>query len=84
MLAMSNLPQIVPALIAGGASPDTLVALIAHATTKRQRVMTSTLAKVVADVFTQKFEAPAIIAIGEIVRLRAALAPLAITVQEHV
>ena len=78
-MAMSNLPQIVPALIAGGAATQTPVALVAHATTKRQRVMVSTLEHVVKDVAAQGFSSPAIVAIGQIVTLREVLAPLALT-----
>ncbi len=82
-MAMSNLTQIVPALIAGGAQPTLAVALVAHATTKRQRVMTSTLENVVADVAAKGFSSPAIVAIGEIVSLRAILNPMALTL-DHI
>jgi len=54
------------------------LAVISDATTPRQRVMVSTLARAKSDVDEQGLAAPAIIAIGEIVRLRAGIAPLAI------
>jgi len=82
-MGMSNLPQIVPALMAGGMSADMPVALVAQATTPNQRVMISTLGKVVVDVAEKGFSAPVIIAIGQIVSLRAALAPMAITLTER-
>jgi len=43
--------------------------------------MVSSLARVKSDVDEQGFVAPAIVAIGEIVRLRAALAPFAIRLE---
>ncbi len=80
-MAMSHLQEITAALMAGGAPPDHPVAVISDATTPRQRVMVSSLARVKSDVDEQGFAAPAIVAIGEIVRLRAALAPLAIRLE---
>ena len=80
-MAMTNLAQITPALQAGGLKPDTPVALVARTTTPEQRVLITTLAKAVADVALHGFESPAIIAIGEIVRLHEALSPLAINLE---
>ena len=80
-MAMTNLAQIVPALQAGGLAADTPVAFVARATTPAQRVLITTLAKAVTDVATHGFESPAIIAIGEIVRLHEILSPLAINLE---
>ena len=80
-MAMSNLPQIVPALMAGGMTPETPVALVAKATTQDQRVLVTRLDRVLTDVADHGFEAPAIVVIGEIVNLRAALAPLALNLE---
>jgi len=81
-MAMSNLEAIAEALIAGGTERDTPLAIVSEATTPRQRVLVTTLAKAAGDAKAQGLAAPAIIAIGAIVRLREALAPLAITLAE--
>jgi uroporphyrin-III C-methyltransferase len=80
-MAMTHLEEIATALMAAGVFPDHPVAVISDATTPRQRVMVSSLARVKSDVDEQGFVAPAIVAIGEIVRLRAALAPFAIRLE---
>jgi uroporphyrin-III C-methyltransferase len=78
-MGMGRLPEIACALIEGGLSSDTTVAVVCDATTTRQRVLVSTLQGVAAEVQTQGLGAPAIVAIGEMVKLRAALLPFAIT-----
>jgi uroporphyrin-III C-methyltransferase len=78
-MGMSRLPEISGALLAGGMSPDMPVAIVNNATTPRQRVFVSTLARAGVDAAVQGFGAPSIIAIGEMVRLREALLPFAIT-----
>jgi uroporphyrin-III C-methyltransferase len=55
------------------------VAIVAEATTPRQRVLVTTLDHAKADADAGGFGAPAIVAIGAIVDLHAALAPLALT-----
>jgi uroporphyrin-III C-methyltransferase len=55
------------------------VAVVCDATTPRQRVLVTTLARVAAEVAAQNLGSPAIVAIGEMVKLRAALLPFAIT-----
>ena len=52
----------------GGLSPSTPAAVVVSATTADERVVVSTLERVAAD--AQDLAAPAIIVIGEIVRLR--------------
>jgi uroporphyrin-III C-methyltransferase len=48
--------------------------VIVSATTPKQRVVVSTLEKLAADARAQKLEPPAIVVIGEIVKLRDELA----------
>jgi uroporphyrin-III C-methyltransferase len=78
-MGMTRLPEIADALLAAGLSPDLPVAIVNNATTPRQRVFISTLANVGVDATAEGFGAPSIIAIGEMVRLREALSPFAIT-----
>jgi uroporphyrin-III C-methyltransferase len=78
-MGMTHLEEIAAALIGGGTAPDCPVAVISNATTARQQVLLTSLADAKNDVDKHGFAAPAIVAIGSIVRLRAALAPLAIT-----
>jgi uroporphyrin-III C-methyltransferase len=74
-MAMSHLADIAAALMQGGSAPDMPVAVVSHATTPQQRVLVSTLADVGRDAAEAGFGAPAIVAIGAIVRLREVLAP---------
>jgi uroporphyrin-III C-methyltransferase len=53
-----------------GATP---AAVIASATTPKQRLLVSTLEKIAADAVEQKFEPPAIVVIGDIVTMRTRL-----------
>jgi uroporphyrin-III C-methyltransferase len=78
-MGMSRLPEIADALLAGGMAVDAPVAIVSHATTPQQRVFVTTLDRAAADAAAQGFAAPSIIAIGEMVRLREALSPFAIT-----
>lgn len=72
-MALSHLDTISALLIAGGRSPNEPVALIRNATLKDQQVLETTLAKAATDVAAAAFKAPAIIVIGEVVRLRQSL-----------
>jgi uroporphyrin-III C-methyltransferase len=72
-MALKHLADIAARLIAGGRAPDDPVAVIAHATTPRQQVVETTLATCVADVARAGVEPPAVIVVGGVVRLRAAL-----------
>jgi uroporphyrin-III C-methyltransferase len=60
-----------------GLSHETPVAVVCEATTPRQRILVTTLGSVARDVEAQGLGAPSIVAIGEMVKLRAALAPFA-------
>ena len=70
-MALKHLPNIVDRLIAGGRRPDEPVAIVSRATTPAQQVLTSTLGDAVAAAASS--DIPAIIVVGEVVRLRAGL-----------
>jgi uroporphyrin-III C-methyltransferase len=80
-MAMSNLERITGALMAGGMDPTTPLAIVSEATTPRQRVLVTTLERASTEAKAHNFAAPAIVAIGEIVTLREALAPFAVTLR---
>jgi uroporphyrin-III C-methyltransferase len=70
---LKHLDAIAKRLIAGGRKPDDPVAVVSKATTAAQRVLETTLARAAADVATASIEPPAIVAVGEAVKLRASL-----------
>lgn len=72
-MALKHLDRITGQLIAGGLHPSTPVAVVSNAATDEQRVLETVLERAAADVETHGIEAPAIVAIGEVVRLRAGL-----------
>jgi uroporphyrin-III C-methyltransferase len=72
-MALKHLADIAARLRAGGRGADEPVAVIAHATTPRQQVVETTLGACVADVARAGIEPPAVIVVGGVVRLRAAL-----------
>jgi uroporphyrin-III C-methyltransferase len=72
-MVMHNLERIAAALLAAGLVADTPAAIIASATTPKQRVLVSTLQKLAAEALEQKFEPPAIVVIGDIVEMRSQL-----------
>jgi uroporphyrinogen III methyltransferase / synthase len=69
-MGMKNLQNIVDNLVSHGRSPDTPVALIQWGTRTDQRVVTGSLADIVLKVKDAKLGPPAIIVVGEVVRLR--------------
>ncbi|KSV79855.1 uroporphyrin-III C-methyltransferase [Sinorhizobium sp. GW3] len=72
-MAMKHIGAITANLIAGGRSPDEPVAFVCNAATPQQVVLETTLARAEADVAAAGLEPPAIVVVGEVVRLRAAL-----------
>jgi uroporphyrin-III C-methyltransferase len=68
LMGVEHLPEIVPQLIAHGRSANTPVALIQEGTTHNQLVVTGTLADVVEK--SQNIRPPAVLVVGEVVRLR--------------
>ncbi len=74
-MGVQNLPRIIPKLLSGGMSVDTPIALIRWGTRPEQTELVGTLATIVEQIETTKFEAPAIAVIGTVVDLRSLLSP---------
>lgn len=72
-MAMKHIGQITANLMAAGRSPDEPVAFVCNAATEHQQVLETTLARAEADVEASGLEPPAVVVVGEVVRLRAAL-----------
>jgi uroporphyrin-III C-methyltransferase len=72
-MGLRHLGEIAARLVAAGRDPDERVAIISKATTKAQRVLTTTLGAAAADAETHRVETPAIIVIGPVVDLGATL-----------
>jgi uroporphyrin-III C-methyltransferase len=82
-MVMHNLERITAAMLQAGIVASTPAAVIVSATTPKQRVLVSTLERLAGDARAQKLEPPAIVVIGEIVKLRTELAgDAAITAKE--
>jgi uroporphyrin-III C-methyltransferase len=69
-MGVRNLPLIQEQLLLHGKSPDTPVALVRWGTLSQQETITGTLHDVVQRVKRANFKSPAIIVVGEVVRLR--------------
>jgi uroporphyrinogen III methyltransferase / synthase len=69
-MGVKNLPTIVDNLMAHGRPADTPVGVIRWGTTPRQRTVTATLATIVDAVRQAGIKAPAIIIVGNVVKLR--------------
>jgi uroporphyrin-III C-methyltransferase len=78
-MGMTRLAEIAAALIAGGAAAALPAVVVQNATTAEQRVLVTTLSRVADDAAAQGFGSPSIVAFGEMVRLRAALTPMSVT-----
>ena len=72
-MALKHIEPIVERLLAAGRSPAEPIAVVSKATTAEQQVLESTLGKIVADVAGAGIEPPAMVVVGEAVRLRAGL-----------
>jgi uroporphyrin-III C-methyltransferase len=72
-MGLKHLLHIRCALMAAGRRADEPVALVSHATTARQSVLETTLGRAVEDAEAHAVEAPVLIVIGEVVRMRAGL-----------
>lgn len=72
-MAMKHIGAIAANLIAAGRSPDEPVAFVCNAATAEQAVLETTLARAEADVVASGLQPPAIVVVGEVVRLRASL-----------
>lgn len=72
-MAMKHLGRIAAQLLAAGRAPDEPVAIVQNATLPSQRVLETRLATAAQDAEAAGIGAPAVVAIGPIVRLREAL-----------
>jgi uroporphyrin-III C-methyltransferase len=72
-MAVKHLGHIAAQLIMAGRAMSEPVAIVAHATTERQQVLETTLGEAAADLSASGLEPPAVVVIGEVVRMRAGL-----------
>jgi uroporphyrin-III C-methyltransferase len=72
-MAVKHMAQIATALIHAGRRMDEPVAVISHATTDAQVVLETTLGQAAADISASGLEPPAVVVLGEVVRLRGGL-----------
>jgi uroporphyrin-III C-methyltransferase len=72
-MGLKHLPRISAELIAAGRSGDEPVAIVSQATTDRQQVLETTLSRAAVDAEQSAIQAPALIVVGQAVRLRAGL-----------
>ena len=72
-MAMKHMGQIAANLIAAGRSRDEAVAFVCNAATPEQTVLETTLGRAEADMLAAGIEPPAIVVLGEVVRLRPSL-----------
>lgn len=72
-MAMKHIGLIASRLIAAGRSRDEPIAFVCNATTGHQKVLETTLERAEADVQQSGLRPPAIVVVGQVVRLRAAL-----------
>jgi len=70
LMALAHLRQVAAELIKRGRAPGTPAAVIQDGTTPRQQVLVSTLAEVAEGAAGAQMTAPAVVVIGEVVRLR--------------
>jgi uroporphyrin-III C-methyltransferase len=69
-MAMKHIEPIADKLLRAGRNPDEGAALICNASTPRQAVMTTTLAKLAEDTARSGLKPPALFVIGDVVKLR--------------
>jgi uroporphyrin-III C-methyltransferase len=72
-MAIKHLGRIAAELIEGGRAPDEPVALISNASTPEQQVLETTLSTCADDVAEAGMTPPALVVVGEVVRLRGGL-----------
>ncbi|KQY22603.1 uroporphyrinogen-III C-methyltransferase [Rhizobium sp. Root483D2] len=72
-MAMKHIGQIAANLMAAGRSPDEPVAFVCDAATPQQTILETTLSRAEADMAASGLQPPAIVVVGEVVRLRASL-----------
>ncbi|MBY5531950.1 uroporphyrinogen-III C-methyltransferase [Rhizobium leguminosarum] len=72
-MAMKHIGEISANLIAAGRLPSEPVAFVCNAATGRQQVLETTLGEAIEAVAASGLEPPAVVVVGEVVRLRASL-----------
>lgn len=72
-MAMKHIPTITSRLMAAGREADEPVAFVTDASTATQNVLETTLARAAEDVAASGLQPPAIVVVGQVVRLRPAL-----------
>ena len=72
-MAIKHLPQISGALLAAGRDPDEPVAIVSNATLPDMKVLETRLATAANDAVEHGMQAPAIVCIGHVVRMRQAI-----------
>jgi len=72
-MAMKHIDLITERLMTAGRSPDEPVAFVCNASLPEQVVLETTLSRAVADVEASGLKPPAIVVVGEVVKLRAGL-----------
>ena len=72
-MALAQLREITAAFLRAGMSPATPAAIVSHATIENEKIVDTRLADLVADAEAHGVEAPAVIVVGAIAGLRAAL-----------
>ena len=75
LMAVARLDEVTRELIKRGRDASTPVAVICDGTTERQQVVVSTLRQVAADAAARGVRPPAVVVVGEVVRLRETLGP---------
>jgi uroporphyrin-III C-methyltransferase / precorrin-2 dehydrogenase / sirohydrochlorin ferrochelatase len=75
LMAVAHLERVAAELVKRGRPAATPVALISDGTTPRQRVLVTTLADVAERAAADGVRPPAVVVVGEVVRLRDVLAP---------
>ncbi len=70
LMALAGLERISADLIRGGRAPGTPTAVIASAATPAERILVTELDSVAADVCAAGIEPPAVVVVGDVVRLR--------------
>lgn len=70
LMGAGNLPQIVRQLVENGRVPSTPIALIKDGTWPHQVTITGTLANIVAKAQSSNFSPPAVMVVGEVVKMR--------------
>jgi uroporphyrinogen III methyltransferase/synthase len=74
LMGMKNLEKIAESILAGGRAPETPAAVVMEGGTPRQRVVTARLDEIAARAREAGLGAPAVIVVGDVVKLRESLA----------